>query len=103
MFSTKKAQGMSLNTVIIAIIVLVVLVVLVMIFTGYFGKIFTPGVKSCQSMGGECKSACTLETKTAAGNVIPGDKVLDSYSGDATAEKAGCTAGTKQCCMGQTF
>ena len=54
MFSTKKAQGMSLNTVIIAIIVLVVLVVLVMIFTGYFGKIFTPGVSSCATQGGNC-------------------------------------------------
>ncbi len=55
MSSTKKAQGMSLNTVIIAIIVLVVLVVLVMIFTGYFGKIFTPTVASCTTAGGECK------------------------------------------------
>ncbi len=58
MLSTKKAQGMSLNTVIIAIIVLVVLVVLIMIFTGYFGKIFTPSVKACSTAGGECASAC---------------------------------------------
>ncbi len=55
---SKKAQGMSLNTVIIAIIVLVVLVVLVMIFTGYFGKIFTPTVGSCQSAGGTCAPSC---------------------------------------------
>src|SRR3989338_1289872 len=56
---TKKAQGMSLNTVIIAIIVLVVLVVLVMIFTGYFGKVFTPTVASCATAGGECKAGTT--------------------------------------------
>lgn len=58
MLPTKKAQGMSLNTVIIAIIVLVVLVVLVMIFTGYFGKIFTPTVGDCGSQGGKCAPAC---------------------------------------------
>lgn len=55
---TKKGQGLSLNTVIIAIIVLVVLVVLVMIFTGYFGKIFTPSVKSCSTQGGQCAAQC---------------------------------------------
>lgn len=52
--TTKKGQGLSLNTVIIAIIVLVVLVVLVMIFTGYFGKVFTPSVSSCATQGGAC-------------------------------------------------
>jgi len=43
----KKAQGLSLNTIIIAIVVLIVLVVLIMIFTGYFGSRFTPEVTSC--------------------------------------------------------
>ena len=52
--SYKKAQGLSLNTIIIAIIVLVVLVVLVMIFTGYFGRVFTPSVSSCSTQGGTC-------------------------------------------------
>lgn len=55
---TKKGQGLSLNTIIIAIIVLIVLVVLVMIFTGYFGKIFTPSVKSCATQGGACVDKC---------------------------------------------
>lgn len=61
MLSNKKAQGMSLNTVIIAIVVLIVLVVLVMIFTGYFGKVFTPGVQSCATQGGKCVSACNTD------------------------------------------
>ncbi len=56
--TTKKGQGLSLNTIIIAIIVLVVLVVLVMIFTGYFGKIFTPTVGDCGSQGGKCAASC---------------------------------------------
>lgn len=65
----KKGQGLSLNTIIIAIIVLVVLVVLVMIFTGYFGKIFTPSVKACSSQGGQCAAACNTGS---LGNEISG-------------------------------
>ncbi|MBI2145706.1 hypothetical protein HYU18_05320 [Candidatus Woesearchaeota archaeon] len=64
--SNKKAQGLSLSTVIIAIIVLVVLVVLVMIFTGYFGKIFTPSVSSCAQQGGSCV-ATTADCTTSFG------------------------------------
>lgn len=40
----KKAQGLSLNTIIIAAIVLIVLIVLWAIFTGRMGK-FTAGLK----------------------------------------------------------
>ena len=54
----RKAQGLSLNTIIIAIIVLVVLVIVVMIFTGYFGNQFVPGINSCTAKGGECKANC---------------------------------------------
>jgi len=49
----KKGQGLSINTIIIAIIVLVVLVVLVMVFTGYFSG-WTRNVASCTSQGGTC-------------------------------------------------
>ena len=35
---TKKAQGLSLNTIIIAALVIIVLLVLIGIFNGYFGK-----------------------------------------------------------------
>ena len=37
MLKNKKAQGLSLNTIIIAAIVLIVLVVLIMVFTGRMG------------------------------------------------------------------
>jgi hypothetical protein len=50
----RKAQGLSLNTIIVAIIVLIVLVVIIMLFTGYFGSKFTPGVTSCTAQGGNC-------------------------------------------------
>jgi len=51
----KKAQGLSLNTIIVAIVVLIVLVVLIMVFTGYFGTRFTPEVTSCANAGGKCE------------------------------------------------
>jgi hypothetical protein len=49
----KKAQGMSVNTIIIAIIVLIVLVVLVLIFGGYI-KGWTGSVATCSGQGGTC-------------------------------------------------
>lgn len=58
----KKGQGLSLNTIIIAIIVLVVLVVVVMIFTGATGTI-APKYFDCDQKGAnyKCDSACTGE------------------------------------------
>ncbi|MBI2142006.1 hypothetical protein HYU15_00775 [Candidatus Woesearchaeota archaeon] len=44
----KKGQGLSLNTIIIAIIVLVVLVVIIMVFTGAFGTTIVPGINECE-------------------------------------------------------
>lgn len=83
LLSSKKAQGMSLNTVIIAIIVLVVLVVLVMIFTGYFGKVFAPTVGSCAAGGGTCAPDC-------------GKDQLNRPIGELKGYK--CT-GTEKCCQ----
>ena len=81
----RKAQGLSLNTIIIAIVVLVVLVVVIMIFTGYFGGKFTPGITSCSANGGRCvaSSAC-VDTFGFAGRTV---------------EKAsGCSVG-EVCCV----
>jgi len=60
--SSKKAQGISINTIIIAAIALIVLVVLVMVFTGNIGK-WVGGVDSCINKGGECKASCVTETE----------------------------------------
>ena len=85
---TKKGQGLSLNTIIIAIIVLIVLVVLVMIFTGYFGKIFTPTVQNCATQGGTCLA-------TADCRPAENDRVIVKA---ADAVKAGCAATGEVCC-----
>lgn len=51
----KKAQGLPMNTIVIAAIVLVVLVVLIMIFTGSIGK-WRQDIeeKPCTEVGGTC-------------------------------------------------
>ncbi|MDP7141173.1 MAG: hypothetical protein QF506_02320 [Candidatus Woesearchaeota archaeon] len=51
--TTKKAQGISMTTIVIAAIALVVLIVLIMIFTGRIGG-FTKGLDSCIVQGGFC-------------------------------------------------
>ncbi len=49
----KKAQGLSLRTIIIAVLLLIVLVVMIMIFTGKIDW-FNTGLEDCQSKGYEC-------------------------------------------------
>lgn len=52
---TKKGQGISINTIIIAAIALAVLVVLFAIFTGRLG-LFSKGVQEIDSCAQKCKS-----------------------------------------------
>jgi len=58
----KKAQGLSLNTIIIAVIVLIVLVVLIVIFSGKIGQ-FRQGVNTCSGTCVTTASACDSETE----------------------------------------
>jgi len=51
----KKAQGLSLNTIIIAALVIMVLVILALVFTGQMGS-FGSSSTNCQSKGGICTS-----------------------------------------------
>ena len=88
----KRGQGLSLNTIIVAIVVLIVLVVLIMIFTGYFGTRFTPAVTSCQSSGGTCETECGVD---AFGNDIPQLNALCPVQGDVCCSK-GLGVGEKQ-------
>ena len=52
----KKAQGISMNVIIIAAIALLVLVVLSMIFLGKIGT-WGSDVDACNNKGGQCVSA----------------------------------------------
>ena len=70
--TTKKAQGMSMTTIVIAAIALLVLVVLIMIFTGRIGG-FTKGLDSCAAQAGFCYNSDQ--------NPICGSNIVDA-SGD---------------------
>lgn len=49
----KKAQSISINTIVIALIALLVLIVVIAVLSGNI-KIFTGGTNSCASRGGTC-------------------------------------------------
>lgn len=51
----KKAQGISLNVVIVALIAIIVLVVLIVIFSGRT-KFFGETIQTCESKGGSCRA-----------------------------------------------
>jgi len=53
----KKAQGISINVIIIAAIALLVLVILSVIFMGRMGTFGTTS-KDCIAQGGQCLDAC---------------------------------------------
>jgi len=65
----KKAQGLSLEVIVVAALVLIVLVVLIIIFSGKMGN-FVESVESCDQKGGTQSSepmegyACYKMVKT---------------------------------------
>ena len=60
---TKKAQGISINTIIIAAIALIVLIILIAVFTGrmgWWGRDITSAQQgtTCKAAGGTPQSVC---------------------------------------------
>ncbi len=63
----KKAQGLSLNVIIIAALALLVLVILAVIFTGRAGM-FRKESGDCNTMGGYCsRTGCTGDYERKVG------------------------------------
>ena len=56
----KKAQGISINTIIIAAIALIVLGIVAYLLMSSTGK-FQKGVAECEKKGGKCMQHCTDE------------------------------------------
>lgn len=79
----KKAQGLSLNTIVIAAIVLVVLVVVLALIFGVSNKTipFFGSQANCQARGGECK----LSSELCDGTKVTG--------------LGGCDAAKPDCCI----
>lgn len=74
MIKKRKAQGLSINVIILAVISLIVLVVLIAILTGQLG-IFSKGVSEIQS----CNEICKLKDYSGgtSDESILEDKTLD--------------------------
>lgn len=53
---SKKAQGLSINVIVIAAIMVVVLIVVILIFVNHIGH-FSKTTKNCKVLGGECMDA----------------------------------------------
>lgn len=53
----KKAQGLSMNIIVMAAIALLILVILAIIFMGRMG-VFGQQVAACKNQGGNCRDAC---------------------------------------------
>lgn len=77
----KKAQGISINTIIIAALGLAVLVVLFLIFTGRIG-IFSQGVEETQTCTSICQaSAMSFQGAASADKTcVTGQYVAGKYS-----------------------
>ncbi len=81
----KKAQSISINTIVVAAIALIVLVVMIAIFAGRI-KIFTGGARDCRTQGGgECAADCGDFSEEMGGTYInlPGTNCEDNKGSGA--------------------
>jgi len=86
----KKAQGLSLNTIIIAAIGLAVLVILFAVFTGRIGG-FNKGLDTAQNEFRSCDSVC----KTAG---YTGGNTLQTNTESCSADTQRVAGGEFGCC-----
>jgi len=88
----KKAQGLSIQTIVLAVLALFVLVVIILVFTGIISvpAEFFQQQLTCESRGGQCP--LTKEDCRASGGVF---NTLACGSGEKYSENQGC-------CISQT-
>ncbi len=79
----KKAQGISINVIVVAAIALLVLVVLSVVFLGRFG-LFTQQSADCENKGGRC----------AVGSCPPGTNPYGAWTCPDTSSGA-----VQTCCL----
>lgn len=78
----RRAQGLSMNLIVMAAIALLILVILAFIFMGRMG-IFGTGVAECRNQGGTCMlDPCGTPDTVSAGYdpFHPADAACDKYS-----------------------
>lgn len=81
---SKKAQGISMNVIVIAAIALLVLVVLSVVFMGRMG-VFNKGAAECRNNGGVCADECGKGDAAGFGTEF---------------KEAACSDGKKCCIVG---
>lgn len=86
----RKAQGMSVNVIIVAAIALIVLVVLVAVFTGKFGQ-FVGGVDDATNCEQACNARGFTDGSAGDGDDCEPKERLFGYSYDG--ENACCCSG----------
>ncbi len=87
----KKAQGLPLNVIVMAVLALVVLIVLVLIFRGQIG-VFNKGT-SCDARGGKCMNSETNK-------VCPSERPIKIYTSECPFIEGGKVGkGAGQCCI----
>ena len=91
MISSKKAQGMSINVIIIAALAIAVLVVLFAVFTGRISLV-SKQLDSCSNLGG----TCSLNDKCNDGSGLTNPEDYTQYS---TTKKFSDCADNKACCI----
>jgi hypothetical protein len=94
----KKAQGLPMETIVIAALVIIVLVVLAIIMGVRFNW-FSSSSQNCQAKGGQCYSADT--TTTGVKTDCIGSSLETCSCGDKGAYFPGtnCEKDTRICCM----
>ncbi len=74
MKKNSKAQGLSLQTIVISILALIVLAVIIFVFSGKMGEVKT-SLDSCEQKGGDCNQySCSgpiIKTKDCDRCCIP--------------------------------
>ena len=84
----KKAQGISINAIIIAVVALIVLVELVAVFTGKFGEFGIGLKKASGDITKTCSEQGGKENSVEGCRLIPGASIIASSD----------TGGTIICC-----
>jgi hypothetical protein len=92
-FNFKRAQSLSLNTIIIAALALIVLVVMIFIFSGKI-KIFGQGTESCANQGGQCTSVVYTQGCIEAGTC----KCPDTITNAVVIRSQDCEKQARICC-----
>ncbi len=96
--SSKKGQGISMETIVIAVIVVSVLVILLLVFTGRINW-FGGQLKVCAASGGVCANDCSNYQGSSGKEQRQTLFKIDTSKPDNMAKQCGTTTGN-YCCSG---